>query len=63
MVYLQSVENVITLIGVLLLFVPPPLYSVFENSNNTRNELARPVMGTIFLVTTSSLLLLSLKHA
>ena len=45
-------ENVITLsklIG-LLLFCPPPLSFVFENSKNTRNELARPVMGTIFLV-------------
>ena len=45
-------DNVITLgklIG-LLLFCPPPLHFVFENSNNTRNELARPVMGTIFLV-------------
>ena len=28
----------------------PPLYFVFENSKNTRKELARPVMGTIFLV-------------
>ena len=47
-------ENFITLgklIG--LLFCPPsPLYFVFENSKNTRNELARPVMGTIFLVIT-----------
>ena len=47
-------ENVITLgklIGLLLLFCPtPPLYFVFENSKNTRNELARPEMGTIFLV-------------
>ena len=46
-------ENVITLsklIGLLLLFCPPPLCFVFENSKNTRNELARPVMGTIFLV-------------
>ena len=34
----------------LLLFYPPPLCFVFENSKNTRNELARPVMGTIFLV-------------
>ena len=46
-------ENVITLgkiIG-LLFFVPSPsLYFVFENSKNTRNDLARPVMGTIFLV-------------
>ena len=29
---------------------PPPLYFGLENSKNTRNELARPVMGTIFLV-------------
>ena len=29
---------------------PPPLYFVIEYSKNTRNELARPVMGTIFLV-------------
>ena len=54
MVYLYSVENVITLgklIGLLFLFCPPlPLYFVFENSKNTRNELARPVMGTIFLI-------------
>ena len=28
----------------------PPLYFFFENSKNTRYELARPVMGTIFLV-------------
>ena len=28
----------------------PPLYFVFENSKNPRNDLARPVMGTIFLV-------------
>ena len=27
----------------------PPLYCVIENSNNTRNDLGRPVMGTIFL--------------
>ena len=50
-------ENVITLgklIGLLLLFCPPPLYFVFENSKNTRNELARPVLGTIFLVTTTT---------
>ena len=47
-------ENVITLdklIGLLFLFLyPPPLYFVFENSENKRNDLARPVMGTIFLV-------------
>ena len=42
-------ENVITLgklIGLLFCSLPP-LCFVFEN---TRNELARPVMGTIFLV-------------
>ena len=46
-------ENVITLgklIGLLLLFCPPLLSTFFGNSKNTRNELARPVMGTIFLV-------------
>ena len=45
-------ENVITLgklIGLLFCSLPP-LYFVFENSKNTRNELAHPVMGTIFLV-------------
>ena len=43
-------ENVLTLgklIGLLYCSVPP-LYFVFENSKNTRNDLARPVMGTIF---------------
>ena len=48
-------ENVITLgklIGPLFCSLPPPLYFVFEDSENTRNELARPVMGTIFLVMT-----------
>ena len=46
-------ENVITLsklIGLLLLFCPPPHCFDFENSKNTRNELALPVIGTIFLV-------------
>ena len=46
-------ENVITLgelIGFLFLFIPPHLYFVFENSKNTEYELARPAMGTIFLV-------------
>ena len=47
-------ENVITLgklIGCFLFFLsPPPLSYVFENSENKRNDLARPVMGTIFLV-------------
>ena len=50
MVYLKSVENVITLgklIGLLFLLSPPPLYFGFETK---RNDLARPVMGTIFLV-------------
>ena len=47
-------ENVITLgklIGLLFLFCLP-LLSVFfvENSENKRNDLARPVMGIIFLV-------------
>ena len=45
-------ENVITLgklIGLLFCSLPP-IYFVFENSKNTRNELARPVMGNIFLV-------------
>ena len=47
-------ENVITLgkLIVLLFFIlsPPPLYFFVENSENKRNDLARPVMGTIFLV-------------
>ena len=33
-----------------VLFCPTPLHFVFENSKNTRIELARPVLGTIFLV-------------
>ena len=36
------------LISLLFLFCPP-LYFVFD-SKNTKNEIARPVMGTIFLV-------------
>ena len=47
MVYLKSVENVTTLgklIGPLLLFCLPLLSILFLN------DLARPVMGTIFLV-------------
>ena len=54
----ESVGNVITLcklIGLLLLFCPIPLYFVFENSKNTRIELARPVMGTIFFSSMSSI--------
>ena len=51
MVYLKSVENVITLgklIGVLFLFCHPLLSILFLNTK--RNNLTRPVMGTIFLV-------------
>ena len=50
-------ENVITLgilIGLLYLFCPPSSLFCFENSKNTRNELARPGMGTIFLVKRAS---------
>ena len=48
MVYLKSVENVITLgklIGLLFLFCLPLL-----SMKTKRNDLARPVVGTIFLV-------------
>ena len=51
MVYLKSVENVITLgklIGRLFLFCLPLLSILFLKTK--RNDLARPVMGTIFLV-------------
>ena len=51
MVYLKSVENVITLgklIGLLFLFCLPLLSIMFLKTK--RNDLARPVMGTIFLV-------------
>ena len=51
MVYLKYVENVITLgklIGLLFLFCLPLLSILFFKTN--RNDLARPVMGTIFLV-------------
>ena len=51
MVYLKSVENVITLgklIGLLFLFCLPLLSILFLETK--RNDLARPVMGTIFLV-------------
>ena len=50
-VYLKSVENVITLgklIGLLFLFCLPLLSIWFLKTK--RNDLARPVMGTIFLV-------------
>ena len=51
MVYLKSVENVITLgklIGLLFLFCLPLLSILFLKTK--RNHLARPVMGTIFLL-------------
>ena len=51
MVYLKSVENVITLgklIGLLFLFCLSLLSILFLKTK--RNDLARPVMGTIFLV-------------
>ena len=54
MVYLKSVENVIAfgkLIGLLLLFCLPLLSILFLKTR--RNDLARPVMGTIFLVARS----------
>ena len=50
-VYFKSVENVITLgklIGLLFLFCLPLLSILFLKTK--RNDLARPVMGTIFLV-------------
>ena len=49
-VYLKSVENVITLgklIGLLFLFCLPLLSILFLKTK--RNDVARPVMGTIFL--------------
>ena len=58
MVYLKSVENVITLgklIGLLFLFCLPLLSILFLKTK--RNDLARPVMGTIFLVNYSWLTL------
>ena len=51
MVYLKSVENVITLgklIGLLFLFCLPLLSILYLKTK--RNDLARPVMGTIFLI-------------
>ena len=51
MVYLKSVENVITLgklIGLLFLFCLPLLSILFLKTK--RNDLACPVMGIIFLV-------------
>ena len=52
MVYLKYVENVIPLsklIGLLFIFCLPLLSILFLKTK--RNDLARPVMGTIFLVT------------
>ena len=49
--YLKSVEKIITmgkLIGLLFLFCLPLLSILFLKTK--RNDLARPVMGTIFLV-------------
>ena len=54
MVYLKYVENVIPLsklIGLLFLFCLPLLSIYFLKTK--RNDLARPVMGTIFLVRAS----------
>ena len=55
-------ENFITLSKLIVCCcccsVPPPLYFGLENSNNTRNELARPVMGTIFLVLSAHMFVL-----
>ena len=51
MVHLKYVENVIPLsklIGLLFLFCLPLLSILFLKTK--RNDLARPVMGTIFLV-------------
>ena len=56
MVYLKYVENVIPLsklIGLLFLFCLPLLSILFLKTK--RNDLARPVMGTIFLVIQHSL--------
>ena len=52
--YLKSVENVITLgklIGLLFLLCLPLLPILFLKTK--RNDLAHPVMGTIFLVSNS----------
>ena len=57
MVYLKYVENVIPLsklIGLLFLFCLPLLSILFLKTE--RNDLARPVMGTIFLVKLQMLL-------
>ena len=51
MVYLKSAENIITLgklIGLLILFCLPLLSILFLKTK--RNDLARPIMGTIFSI-------------
>ena len=51
MVYLKSVENVITLgklIGLLFLFCLPLLSILFLKTK--RNDLARPVMGIVIVM-------------
>ena len=48
MVYLKNVIPLSKLIGLLLLFCLPFLSILFLKTR--RNDLARPVMGTIFLV-------------
>ena len=63
MVYLKSVENVITLgklIGLLFLFCLPLLSILFLKTK--RNDLARPVMGTIFLVKYVLIILFSMSN-
>ena len=63
MVYLKSVENVITLgklIGLLFLFCLPLFSILFLKTK--RNDLARPVMGTIFLVYIYSVIKFSIKY-
>ena len=47
---MEYVINLGKLIVLLFLFCLPLLSIFFENSENKRNDLARPVMGTIFLV-------------
>ena len=63
MVYLKSVANVITwgkLIGLLFLFCLPLLSILFLKTK--RNDLARPVMGTIFLVVRANFVLINRKE-
>ena len=63
MVYLKSVENVITLgklIGLLFLFCLSLFSILFLKIK--RNDLARPVMGTIFLVISISASVRNVLH-